>query len=78
MGDVVNFPQRSANPEDTRAILESRLAHGRRIRDRLEAPWVLQKGEPEEVAKAVCFLASDDASYITGTHLIVDGGYLCV
>ena len=53
MGDVVNFPQRSANPEDTRAILESRLAHGRRIRDRLEAPWVLQKGEPEEVAKAL-------------------------
>lgn len=35
-------------------------------------------GRPEEVAKAVCFLASDDASYITGTHLIVDGGYLCV
>ena len=35
-------------------------------------------GRPEEVAKAVCFLASDDASYITGTQLIVDGGYLCV
>ena len=35
-------------------------------------------GRPEEVAKAVCFLASEDASYITGTHLIVDGGYLCV
>jgi NAD(P)-dependent dehydrogenase (short-subunit alcohol dehydrogenase family) len=35
-------------------------------------------GRPEEVAKAVCFLASDDASYITGTHLVVDGGYLCV
>ena len=35
-------------------------------------------GRPEEVAKAVCFLACEDASYITGTHLIVDGGYLCV
>jgi len=35
-------------------------------------------GRPEEVAQAVCFLASDDASYITGTHLIVDGGYLSV
>jgi NAD(P)-dependent dehydrogenase (short-subunit alcohol dehydrogenase family) len=35
-------------------------------------------GRPEEVAKAVCFLASEDASYITGTHLVVDGGYLCV
>ncbi|EIJ37566.1 dehydrogenase of unknown specificity [Galbibacter orientalis DSM 19592] len=31
--------------------------------------------EPEEVGKAVLFLASDDASYITGTEIIVDGGY---
>jgi NAD(P)-dependent dehydrogenase (short-subunit alcohol dehydrogenase family) len=32
-------------------------------------------GKPEEVAKAVVFLASDDASFITGTSLMVDGGY---
>lgn len=32
-------------------------------------------GAPEEVAKAVLFLASDDASFITGTTLMVDGGY---
>lgn len=30
--------------------------------------------EPSEVATAICFLASDDASYITGTDLLVDGG----
>jgi NAD(P)-dependent dehydrogenase (short-subunit alcohol dehydrogenase family) len=32
-------------------------------------------GKPEEVAKAVTFLASDDASFVTGANLLVDGGY---
>lgn len=31
-------------------------------------------GQPDEVAKAVSFLASDDASYITGIEMFVDGG----
>ncbi len=33
-------------------------------------------GEPREVARAALFLCSDDASFITGTELPVDGGYL--
>jgi len=32
-------------------------------------------GQPEEVANAILFLASDEASYITGAELVIDGGY---
>jgi len=31
-------------------------------------------GEPEDIAKAVAFLASDEASYVTGQCLSVNGG----
>ena len=34
--------------------------------------------EPAEIAAAIAFLCSKDASYITGTELSVDGGYLAL
>jgi len=35
-------------------------------------------GVPEEVAKCALFLASDEASYVTGTNLMVDDGWSAV
>jgi NAD(P)-dependent dehydrogenase (short-subunit alcohol dehydrogenase family) len=47
------------------------------IYDKLISKSVFQRmGKPEEVASAVLFLASDEASFVTGTNLVVDGGYL--
>jgi len=41
------------------------------------APLPLRRAaEPEEVASVCLFLASDDASFVTGTHIVVDGGTL--
>ena len=41
----------------------------------IRTPWP-RLGKPEDVASAVAFLASDDASYITGENLMVDGGWM--
>lgn len=39
-----------------------------------EAQPIRRTGRPEDIAAAVAFLASDDAAFVTGTHLLVDGG----
>lgn len=45
-------------------------------REASRAEPVGRNAQPEEIANAILFLASDDSSFVTGAPLIVDGGYL--
>jgi NAD(P)-dependent dehydrogenase (short-subunit alcohol dehydrogenase family) len=60
---VRNYIDESPDPEKTRRRLMERIPLGR-------------MATPEDIGHAVMFLASDYASFITGTNLIVDGGQL--
>jgi len=45
-------------------------------REKLASKYALKRiGDPEEIADAILFLASDEASFVTGHELVVDGGY---
>jgi NAD(P)-dependent dehydrogenase (short-subunit alcohol dehydrogenase family) len=44
-------------------------------RARVEALHPLGLGQPEDVANAIAFLLADSARWITGSVLVVDGGY---
>ena len=64
----------------TSAFTNSCKALGRDIaaEDRKASAMTLldRQGKPEEVAAVVAFLASDDSAYMTGSDVVVDGGYL--
>ncbi|MFM9939522.1 MAG: SDR family NAD(P)-dependent oxidoreductase [Hyphomicrobiaceae bacterium] len=67
----------SVHPGLMPAMQTSRLSADPEVRARmLKAVPMRREGRVEEVANANLFLASDESSYITGTEIIVDGGFL--
>ena len=72
----------------TGSLTNTRIAHTATKGDRLAEDHPMRTiaraiplgriGTPENVARSVLFLASDEASYITGANLVIDGGWSAV
>lgn len=63
---------------DTQMVEEFFAATGdpEKSREQTEGMYPLRRlGEPEEIANAIAFLSSEEASFVTGHGLVVDGGY---
>ena len=83
---LIGFSKALAREVASRSITVNVVAPGlvdtdmtRAVADKAQAEWealipLRRLGTPQDVAAAVCFLASDEASYITGQVLAVNGG----
>lgn len=87
-GGVINLTRQIAVDYGRKGILVNAIAPGKILTgspaqfteepieySRSRTPF-FRLGEPSDVAAAVAFLASDDALYISGTNLLVDGGWM--
>jgi NAD(P)-dependent dehydrogenase (short-subunit alcohol dehydrogenase family) len=73
----------AVSPGVTRTALFERLGYNSEQADGAFAHFsgeipLRRPGNPEEIAKAVLFLASDDSSYVVGEEILVDGGYATI
>src|SRR5262245_57618196 len=88
-GGVVNLTRQLAVDFGPRGIVINAIAPGKILTtplDEPDSPEVLEYshartpffrlGRPEDVASAAVFLASDDCTYVSGTNLLVDGGWM--
>lgn len=66
----------AVGPGVTRTPLTERYFQDATMAEKIRSIHAMHRwGEPHEIASAIMFLASDDASFCTGTTLIVDGGW---
>lgn len=75
-GAISLFTKTLAMETAQRGITVNAIAPGwveKEVRE-IDRTWIGRTGLPEEIARAVVFVASDDSAFITGTELPVDGG----
>ena len=88
-GGVINLTRQVAVDYGRHGIMVNAIAPGKILTtpaDEPDTPEILEYsrdrtpfsrlGQPEDVAAAAVFLASDDCTYVSGTNLLVDGGWM--
>jgi len=65
----------SIDTEGLRELVGSHQAGQDRLKSISSTVPMGRMGNPDEIAKAAVFLASDDSSFVTGIELFVDGGF---